>query len=110
MTRLLERVVAYGRMIRFSHSVFALPFALTSAALAAREGGVSPRRPLDRRGDGVGAQRHCDKTASSTTRSREEPAHGRPRAPEDRLARRGGSFVAVSAAGLVLAACSARSA
>jgi len=33
---LTSRVVAYGRMIRFSHSVFALPFALTAAALAAR--------------------------------------------------------------------------
>jgi 4-hydroxybenzoate polyprenyltransferase len=30
----LERVVRYGRMIRFEHSVFALPFALTSTALA----------------------------------------------------------------------------
>ena len=37
----LARVGAYGRMIRFSHSVFALPFALASAALAAREGGVT---------------------------------------------------------------------
>jgi len=37
----LERVAAYGRMIRFSHSVFALPFALASLALAAREGGVT---------------------------------------------------------------------
>jgi 4-hydroxybenzoate polyprenyltransferase len=39
--RPLERASAYGRMIRFSHSVFALPFALTSAALAAREGGAT---------------------------------------------------------------------
>jgi 4-hydroxybenzoate polyprenyltransferase len=30
----LERVVTYGRMIRFSHSIFALPFALASMALA----------------------------------------------------------------------------
>jgi 4-hydroxybenzoate polyprenyltransferase len=30
----LSRVVTYGRMIRFSHSVFALPFALASMALA----------------------------------------------------------------------------
>jgi 4-hydroxybenzoate polyprenyltransferase len=37
----LERVAAYGRMIRFSHSVFALPFALASLSLAAREGGVT---------------------------------------------------------------------
>ncbi len=35
------RVVTYGRMIRFSHSVFALPFALTAAVLAAREGGIT---------------------------------------------------------------------
>ena len=41
MKSTLERVAAYGRMIRFSHSVFALPFALASAALAAREGGVT---------------------------------------------------------------------
>ena len=33
-------------MIRFSHSVFALPFALASAALAAREAGVSARQVL----------------------------------------------------------------
>ena len=32
------RVVVYGRMIKFSHSIFALPFALASASLAAREG------------------------------------------------------------------------
>ncbi len=32
----LARAFSYGRMIRFSHSVFALPFALTSAALAVR--------------------------------------------------------------------------
>ena len=38
MTVAASRVLAYGRMIRFSHTVFALPFALASAALAAREG------------------------------------------------------------------------
>jgi len=37
----LGRVVAYGRMIRFPHSVFALPFALTATVLAAREGGIT---------------------------------------------------------------------
>jgi 4-hydroxybenzoate polyprenyltransferase len=41
MTSLLERAGAYGRMIRFSHSVFALPFALTSAALAAQGGAAT---------------------------------------------------------------------
>ena len=35
MRAVVGRAVAYGRMIKFSHSVFALPFALTSMALAA---------------------------------------------------------------------------
>lgn len=30
----VERIVTYGRMIRFSHSIFALPFALASMTLA----------------------------------------------------------------------------
>jgi 4-hydroxybenzoate polyprenyltransferase len=42
----LARAVDYGRMIRFTHSVFALPFALTAAALAAREGGVTATQLL----------------------------------------------------------------
>jgi 4-hydroxybenzoate polyprenyltransferase len=32
------RIVTLGRAIKFSHSLFALPFALSSAAIAAREG------------------------------------------------------------------------
>jgi 4-hydroxybenzoate polyprenyltransferase len=35
---LAHRVVHYGRMVKFSHSVFALPFALASVALAAGDG------------------------------------------------------------------------
>ncbi|MCZ6635425.1 MAG: putative 4-hydroxybenzoate polyprenyltransferase [bacterium] len=31
----VDRILTYGRMIKFSHSVFALPFALSGAALAA---------------------------------------------------------------------------
>jgi 4-hydroxybenzoate polyprenyltransferase len=34
----VARVVAYGRMIRFSHSIFALPFALASVVLASGPG------------------------------------------------------------------------
>jgi 4-hydroxybenzoate polyprenyltransferase len=41
MRRLAARVVAYGRMIRFSHSIFALPFALTAATLASRQSGIT---------------------------------------------------------------------
>ncbi|HVR71917.1 MAG TPA: UbiA-like polyprenyltransferase [Vicinamibacteria bacterium] len=37
MSTLAGRALLYGRMIKFSHSVFALPFALASAALAADE-------------------------------------------------------------------------
>ena len=44
MRAVVSRALAYGRMIRFSHSVFALPFALVSAALAA--GGRVPWREL----------------------------------------------------------------
>ena len=35
MKTLVDRALVYGRMIKFSHSVFALPFALASAAMAA---------------------------------------------------------------------------
>jgi 4-hydroxybenzoate polyprenyltransferase len=38
MSALLGRAVLYGRMIKISHSVFALPFALASAVLAAGSG------------------------------------------------------------------------
>jgi 4-hydroxybenzoate polyprenyltransferase len=43
MSTLLGRVGLYGRMIKFSHSVFALPFAFASAVLAAGDG-ISWRR------------------------------------------------------------------
>ena len=43
MSALLARIGLYGRMIRFSHTVFALPFALASAVLAAG-GGISWRQ------------------------------------------------------------------
>jgi 4-hydroxybenzoate polyprenyltransferase len=38
VSALLGRIGLYGRMIRFSHSVFALPFALSSAVIAAGSG------------------------------------------------------------------------
>ncbi|MCD6376268.1 MAG: UbiA family prenyltransferase [Caldisericaceae bacterium] len=34
LKKLLRRIIEYGHMIKFSHSVFALPFALSSAILA----------------------------------------------------------------------------
>jgi len=41
---LFEAVATYGRMIRFSHSIFALPFAFSGAALAASKNGISPQQ------------------------------------------------------------------
>lgn len=38
MSGLVARAKSFGRMIKFSHSIFALPFALASAALAADKG------------------------------------------------------------------------
>lgn len=40
----LDSVLTWGRMVKFSHSVFALPFALTGAALAAARWGISWRQ------------------------------------------------------------------
>lgn len=37
-----DRVMAYGRMIKFSHSIFALPFAFSAVALAALETPLTP--------------------------------------------------------------------
>ncbi len=41
---LLEVVSTYGRMIRFSHSIFALPFAFSGAVLAAAQNGIYPQQ------------------------------------------------------------------
>ncbi len=37
----IGRIVTYGRMIKFSHSIFALPFALSGAALAGARTGIT---------------------------------------------------------------------
>ena len=36
----------WGRMVRFSHTIFALPFAFSGAALAAAEGGITSAQVL----------------------------------------------------------------
>jgi 4-hydroxybenzoate polyprenyltransferase len=107
MSGVFGRVVAYGRMIRFSHSVFALPFALTAAALAARETGVAPRQVfwivvamVAARSAAMGFNRladHAIDARNPRTAGRELPRG---------VVSRGEAwlFVAVSAAGLVLAA------
>jgi 4-hydroxybenzoate polyprenyltransferase len=107
MRGLLGRARAYGRMIRFSHSVFALPFALTAAALAAREGGVSARQifwivvaMVSARSAAMGFNRLADHALDARnprTAGRELPTGVVSRAEA-------WGFVALSAAGLVLAA------
>jgi 4-hydroxybenzoate polyprenyltransferase len=42
----LEAVATFGRMVKFSHSIFALPFALAAAAIAARDHGITVGRVL----------------------------------------------------------------
>ncbi|HEX4406327.1 MAG TPA: UbiA-like polyprenyltransferase [Polyangia bacterium] len=37
----LDHVVTFGRMIKFEHTIFALPFALSAAAIAARGHGIT---------------------------------------------------------------------
>ncbi|MDP6039920.1 MAG: UbiA-like polyprenyltransferase [Candidatus Latescibacteria bacterium] len=41
-----DRVITYGRMIKFGHSIFALPFAFSGAALAAFAHGIVPEQVL----------------------------------------------------------------
>lgn len=104
---LLGRAVLFGRMIKFSHSVFALPFALTSAALAV-EGTPPPWEKLfwilvamvGARSAAMGVNRLADHVLDAKnprTASRELPS-GRLRRSEV------WAFVALSAAAFVLAA------
>ena len=42
----LARIVTFGRMIKFSHSIFAMPFALAAFFLAVRRDGFDPEKLL----------------------------------------------------------------
>jgi 4-hydroxybenzoate polyprenyltransferase len=44
LSRIADAIATWGRMVKFSHSVFALPFALTGAALAAARYGITWRQ------------------------------------------------------------------
>jgi len=107
MRSVAGRAVVYGRMIRFSHSVFALPFALTSAALAARGGGVSARQiawivvaMVAARSAAMGFNRLADHAIDARN-----PRTARRELPRGALSRAEvWAFVALSAAAFVLAA------
>ena len=102
----LARAVTYGRMIKLSHSVFALPFALAAAVLAAG-GAPSPRQVLwilvamvGARSAAMGFNRLADHELDARN-----PRTAARELPSGLLTRREvWAFVALSAAALVAAA------
>lgn len=80
---IFSAALVYGRMIKLSHSVFALPFALSGAALAAREVGISLSQVLwimvvmaGARSAAMGFNRLADRdvdSANPRTKDRELP-------------------------------------
>ncbi|MSS73837.1 MAG: 4-hydroxybenzoate octaprenyltransferase [Candidatus Latescibacteria bacterium] len=82
--KILSRVLTYGRMIKFSHSVFALPFALTGALLASLRTSITGPHlfwivvaMVGARSAAMGFNRLVDHridTANPRTRTRELPA------------------------------------
>ena len=84
MSGAVAAVVTYGRMIKFSHSIFALPFALSGALLAARGSGITAGQigwivlaMVVARSAAMGFNRLADRNldaANPRTRGRELPA------------------------------------
>ncbi len=106
MSDVFGRAVRYGRMIKFSHSVFALPFALASAALAARDGFRWPQlgwivvAMVGARSAAMGFNRLADHAIDA-----KNPRTAGRELPRGVLGRREvGALVLISAAALVLAA------
>jgi 4-hydroxybenzoate polyprenyltransferase len=103
----VARTAAYGRMIRFSHSVFALPFALASASLAAKAAGVTAGQLLwivvamvSARSAAMGFNRLVDRAIDARN-----PRTAARELPKGVLSAREVSlFVAMSTAAFVLAA------
>jgi 4-hydroxybenzoate polyprenyltransferase len=104
---LLRRTLDYGRMIRFSHSVFALPFALTAVALAAQGRAVTARQVawivvamVTARSAAMGFNRLADHALDA-----ENPRTERRELPRGILGpREVAVFVVLSAVGFVLSA------
>ncbi|MBI4531982.1 MAG: UbiA family prenyltransferase [Candidatus Latescibacteria bacterium] len=102
-----RRVVTYGRMIKFSHSLFALPFAMTAVVFASRERPVTFRQVVwivvamvGTRSAAMGFNRLVDRTIDAAN-----PRTWNRELPRGILTSRSASvFVAVSSALLILAA------
>lgn len=101
---MLKRILTYASFVRFSHSVFALPFALTGALLASRQVPLTPGRVawivvamVSARSAAMGFNRLVDArfdALNPRTASRELPA-GRMTTAEATV------FVAIAAAAFV---------
>ncbi len=103
----VERIVTYGHMIRFSHSIFALPFALASMTLAFEGRAFEPSRLLWVLVAMVGARSAAmgfNRLADHDIDARNPRTSGRE-LPRGALTRgQVWAFVVASAAALVLAA------
>jgi 4-hydroxybenzoate polyprenyltransferase len=103
----LQRIALFGRMVKFSHSVFALPFALAAAAIAAPPGGLAPATlgwivlaMVGARSAAMGFNRLADQALDARN-----PRTSARELPKGLLSRgEVGLFVALSAAALVVAA------
>ena len=80
----MNQVVKFGRMIKFEHTLFALPFALAAAAIAARGHGLSIARVAGivvamagARTAAMGFNRIVDRHIDA-----QQPAHRRARAAD----------------------------
>ena len=103
MKAIVDRALVYGRMIKFSHSVFALPFALASALMAAGGAVPWPQLPwivvamVGARSAAMGFNRLADHAIDARN-----PRTARRELPQGLLSRREvWLFVAVSVAALV---------
>ena len=77
-TAIFSRIKLFLEMIKFSHTVFALPFAFAGAVLAARGLPSFYQSVLDRRGHGRGAYRGHGAQSSHRRRDRRpQSAHQR---------------------------------
>ena len=74
----VAHVVKFGRMVKFEHTLFALPFALAAAAIAARAHGITVGRVAGIiAGDGRRADRgHGVQPHRRPAHRRPQPAHG----------------------------------
>ena len=102
----LSAVATFGRMIKFSHTVFALPFALAAAAIAARDHGITLGRLLaivvamaGARTAAMGFNRIVDRHIDA-----KNPRTASRELPTGRVSLRAAAFLTITSAALFVAA------